>query len=60
MVSSNISLPLVVGGGIITPEKAYNNCKAGADVIVVGNAIEKDANLIKEMSDAIHKAAVVV
>lgn len=59
-VSSNISLPLVVGGGIITPEKAYNNCKAGADVIVVGNAIEKDAHLIKEMSDAIHKAAVIV
>jgi len=59
-VSSNISLPLVVGGGIVTPEKAYNNCKAGADVIVVGNAIEKDAHLIKEMSDAIHKAAVSV
>ena len=27
------------------PEKAYLNCKAGADVIVVGNAIEKDASL---------------
>ncbi len=59
-VSSNISLPVVVGGGILTPEKAYNNCKAGADVIVVGNAIEKDPLLIKEMSDAIHKATVTV
>lgn len=59
-VADNVSLPLVVGGGILTPEKAYNNCKAGADVIVVGNAIEKDAHLIKEMSDAIHKAAVTV
>src|SRR6201985_14256 len=26
--------PLIVGGGILEPEKAYLNCKAGADVIV--------------------------
>src|SRR4029077_19684433 len=54
MVSGCIEVPLVVGGGIKDPEKAYLNCKAGADVIVVGNAIEKDASLIKEMSAAIH------
>lgn len=52
-VSKHIECPLIVGGGITTPEKAYLNCKAGADVIVVGNAIEKDLTLIKEMSDAI-------
>lgn len=39
-------------------KKAYLNCKAGADVIVVGNAIEKDASLIKEMSDAVHSVPV--
>ena len=43
---SHIESPLIVGGGIIEPEKAYLNCKAGADIIVVGNAIEKDASLI--------------
>ncbi len=59
-VSRHVSLPLVVGGGIITPEKAFNNCKAGAEVIVVGNAIEKDENLIKEISAAIHQAKVSV
>jgi phosphoglycerol geranylgeranyltransferase len=53
-VAQIIEVPLVVGGGIIDPEKAYRNCKAGADVIVIGNAIEKDASLIKEMSTAIH------
>jgi len=58
VVSKSIEVPLVVGGGITTPEKAYDNCKAGADVIVVGNAIEKDASLIKEMSDAVHSVAV--
>ncbi|MBS1919003.1 MAG: geranylgeranylglyceryl/heptaprenylglyceryl phosphate synthase [Bacteroidetes bacterium] len=54
LVADNIEAPLIVGGGIIHPEKAYLNCKAGADVIVVGNAIEKDASLIKEMSAAVH------
>ncbi|HMU02056.1 MAG TPA: geranylgeranylglyceryl/heptaprenylglyceryl phosphate synthase, partial [Saprospiraceae bacterium] len=37
-VSSAINIPLIVGGGISTPEKAAANAKAGADVIVVGNA----------------------
>jgi len=57
-VAKVISTPLIIGGGITQPEKAYLNCKAGADVIVVGNAIEKDASLIREMSDAIHSIAV--
>ena len=57
-VSSCIEVPLIVGGGIVTAEKAYLNCKAGADVIVVGNAIEKDTSLIKEMAAAVHSIPV--
>lgn len=57
-VSQSIEAPLIVGGGITHPEKAYLNCKAGADVIVIGNAIEKDPSLIKEMSTAIHSVPV--
>ncbi len=57
-VSQNISIPLIVGGGIRDAEKAYRNCKAGADVIVIGNAIEKDTSLIKEMAAAIHSVPV--
>ncbi|MEO6313371.1 MAG: geranylgeranylglyceryl/heptaprenylglyceryl phosphate synthase [Chitinophagaceae bacterium] len=53
-VAHSIEIPLIVGGGITDPEKAYRNCKAGADVLVIGNAIEKDISLIKEMSAAIH------
>ena len=56
-VSSQISIPLIVGGGITEPEKAYRNCMAGADMVVVGNAIEKDPGLIKEMSAAIRAAS---
>jgi len=58
IVADHIEAPLIVGGGIANPEKAYLNCKAGADVIVVGNAIEKDPSLIKEMSDAVHSVPV--
>jgi phosphoglycerol geranylgeranyltransferase len=57
-VAESISVPLIIGGGIIEPEKAYRNCKAGADVIVVGNAIEKDASLIKEMASAVHSVPI--
>lgn len=55
-VSEQISIPLIVGGGIQSPEKAYLNCKAGADIIVVGNAIEKNPLLINELSAAVHTA----
>lgn len=58
-VAKNTTCPLVIGGGIKTPEKAYNNCKAGADIIVVGNAIEKDAGIITEISAAIHSCPIV-
>jgi putative glycerol-1-phosphate prenyltransferase len=53
-VSSTINIPLIVGGGISTPEKAYANVKAGADVVVVGNAIEKDPQLLVDIAAAIH------
>jgi putative glycerol-1-phosphate prenyltransferase len=53
-VAKQIQVPLLIGGGIKTPEKARENCEAGADIIVIGNAIEKDPALITEMSKAIH------
>ncbi|MBS1578655.1 MAG: geranylgeranylglyceryl/heptaprenylglyceryl phosphate synthase [Bacteroidetes bacterium] len=59
-VAQNIEIPLIIGGGITNAEKAYLNCKAGADVIVVGNAIEKDPMLIKEISTAVHSISVKV
>ena len=52
-VSKNIDCPLIVGGGINNPEKAIEKLKAGADIIVVGNAIEKNSKLIAEISTKI-------
>ena len=60
MVSQGIQIPLIVGGGMRTPERAMANAKAGADLVVVGNAIEKNPNLIFEMTDAIHSLNKVV
>ena len=52
-VSNFIDIPLIIGGGICNAKKAIENCEAGADLIVVGNAIEKDPSLILDISQAI-------
>ncbi len=53
-VKQNISVPLIVGGGIRTPEKAAELCLAGADMIVIGNILEKEPSLITELAAAVH------
>lgn len=50
-VKENIKVPLVVGGGIRNPEDAKNILNAGADIIVIGNAVEKDPSFLKKISD---------
>ncbi|PCH97699.1 MAG: geranylgeranylglyceryl/heptaprenylglyceryl phosphate synthase [Bacteroidetes bacterium] len=58
-VREQISVPLIIGGGIRTPEMAINACRAGADIIVVGSAVENQKSksaLIAEISDAIHSS----
>lgn len=50
-VRRNISIPLMVGGGICDVEKGKLAYDAGADLIVVGNAIESNFDLVKEFSD---------
>jgi putative glycerol-1-phosphate prenyltransferase len=51
-VSSHIDIPLFIGGGITTPDKVWANCQAGAQIVVVGNAIERDPMLIRELAQA--------
>ena len=52
-VKQQISLPLIVGGGINSVEKAVSCSTAGADLIVIGNATEKNPYFINEVSEAI-------
>jgi putative glycerol-1-phosphate prenyltransferase len=53
-VSKMIKIPLIVGGGIRTPEMAAEAAKAGADIITIGTAFEKEPELLKRFADAIH------
>ena len=55
-VKHTIEVPLIVGGGINTPEKAAIAAKAGADIIVVGNALEKSTDRLSEFAEAIHNS----
>jgi len=54
MVRGSINIPLIVGGGIRTPENAAQCARAGADVIVIGNALEKEPGLLGQFADAVH------
>lgn len=55
-VSSQIKAPLIIGGGIRTPEEARIACQAGADLIVVGNALEQNPNLMRHIAEAVHNS----
>jgi len=52
-VARNIEIPVVIGGGIRTAAKAKEVCEAGAQVVVVGNAIETNYDLIQEIAATI-------
>jgi phosphoglycerol geranylgeranyltransferase len=54
-VRNVIKIPLIVGGGINTAQKAWNALEAGADMIVIGNALEKNPQLLIEISEKIYE-----
>ncbi len=55
-VKQATGIPIIVGGGIKTPEEARNKVSAGADIIVTGNVLEKDGldHLLENFVKAIH------
>ncbi|MFZ5999866.1 MAG: geranylgeranylglyceryl/heptaprenylglyceryl phosphate synthase [Bacteroidota bacterium] len=53
-VRKSITTPLIVGGGINTSQKAIAALEAGADIIVIGNALEKSPELLTEISDKVY------
>jgi len=59
-VSNAVDVPIIVGGGIRTPQEAREKVKSGAKVVVTGNFFEDDKNweLLKEFADAIHKKGI--
>jgi len=58
-VRSSISIPYIAAGGIRTPGQAKDVIKAGADIIQVGTAFEKQGSVskIKDMVRAVREGA---
>lgn len=56
-VSKNVSIPVIVGGGIRTPDEAREKVNAGAKLIISGNLFEDENNwdLIPKFCTAVHK-----
>ena len=50
-----INVPLIIGGGINTSAKAISALEAGADMIVIGNALEKRPDFLTEVSDKVYE-----
>lgn len=55
-VAKTVDLPLIVGGGIVSPETARKKVDAGASFVVTGTIIENSSEdgLLKKFADAIH------
>jgi phosphoglycerol geranylgeranyltransferase len=56
-VSTFVSLPVIAGGGIRTPEEAARKVRAGAKIVVAGNQFEKEdsGRFLAEFAAACHK-----
>jgi putative glycerol-1-phosphate prenyltransferase len=51
-VKKNINIPLVVGGGIRKKEDVMKLYHAGADIVVVGNAVEENYTITLDLAGA--------
>jgi geranylgeranylglyceryl phosphate synthase family protein len=49
-IKKHISLPVIVGGGIDSKQKMQRAISSGANMIVVGNALEKNVYLLQDIS----------
>ena len=54
-VRKSIECPLIVGGGINSGQKVLAALEAGADLIVVGNALEKDPELLIDIAEKVYE-----
>ncbi len=56
LVSSQVNIPVIVGGGITTANEAREKVESGASFIVTGNYFEEPENWgkIKDFAEAVH------
>lgn len=60
-IATRCSLPMIIGGGIRTPEEARKKVEAGASFVVTGTITEQNnhKSFLKDFAQAIHSAATV-
>jgi len=55
-VGKTVQIPLIVGGGLRTSAQINAQFTAGADLVVVGNVLEKNPGLLTEISNGIARS----
>lgn len=55
-ISGSCTLPMIVGGGIRTPEEARKKVEAGASFVVTGTVTEQNnhGSFVRELAEAVH------
>ena len=55
-VFEQVDIPMIVGGGIRTPEVAREKVESGASFVVTGTIIEENnnGNILKKFAEAVH------
>ncbi len=58
LVSAMVDIPVIVGGGIHSPELAAEKVEAGASIVIIGNHFEDAGNHaeLRHFADAVHTA----
>jgi putative glycerol-1-phosphate prenyltransferase len=56
-VRHEVDVPLIVGGGLRSPEAAVKALEAGADLVVVGNSLEKDISWLPDLCAAVRSVS---
>jgi geranylgeranylglyceryl phosphate synthase family protein len=56
-VRALVDIPIIVGGGIRTPEAAAEKVEAGASIVIIGNHFEQDSNRmqLRAFAEAVHE-----
>jgi len=57
-VRRKTALPLIVGGGIRSASQALRVARAGADIVVVGNALEREPDAVDAIAEVLHNYTV--
>ncbi len=57
-VKNAVKLPLIVGGGLRNQASVLTALKAGADLVVVGNAVESDPSILSALANAVHRFSI--